>query len=642
MIAPMSRLEVVFLSEIRPELVEFLQNQGLVHIEDVPLEEETEDGVQQSALLERMALDENEIETQSRYEDLERTLQEVLPLLSEAPSREAVERAVPTVAQWPDDELDAKIRAWAERLREVTREKIKLQDTVTVLTNYQSILEQVAPALDKDVKLGKGSRAVVLQGNVDPVIENLQQRFREELGGAAAFHYNRTSKRSVVGLVTFPEERGDEVSRILSQEGVAPVEIKDDSIGEATLQEVIGRVRTTLQQHHARLGELNVELADLSREAGPALHAARPVVNDRLSGYRVQRSFGRTEMLTVLHGWIPKDQLGDLRHSVNEKFPGKVTISELDLHDVPHERIPTQLRNPSFFQPFELVLKLFNPPTYGSIDPTVLVGVSFTLFYGFIVGDVLYGAAIVAFAMWLGSKFKHIPAMADVKKIGIYMGVSSMVFGVLFGEYGGEWTGIPYIWMHRTPAHPTGLLLWALYFGMAHMVLSLGLGVYENWRHRHMDHALEKLGALLGMLTLIIVAFAFFEVSPFNTTAFGVIAAVLFVTGAVLMFVTMGPMMGAIGVLEFLSLGGNVISYARLMALGVAAVAIAGLANQLPEVLGPVLGIPAAIAVHIINIGISIASPTIHAMRLNVVEFLPKFFNPAGKGYAPFKKETQS
>ena len=108
------------------------------------------------------------------------------------------------------------------------------------------------------------------------------------------------------------------------------------------------------------------------------------------------------------------------------------------------------------------------------------------------------------------------------------------------------------------------------------------------------------------------------------------------------MFATMGPMMGAIGVLEFLSLGGNVISYARLMALGLAAVSIALQANTLPDVLGPVIGIPLAILVHIINIGISIASPTIHAMRLNVVEFLPKFFSPAGKGYAPFKKETQS
>lgn len=642
MIAPMSRLELVCMSEVRPALVDFLQRQGLVHLEDVPVEHETEEGVERSAMVDRMTLDGDELQKQTRYEDLDRTLQEVLPLLSQQPSNEEVRRATSNVASWSDEELGTKISDWAIRLRDITRERVKVQDSVTVLTNYQAILEQVAPALSKDVKLGRGSRALVLNGNVDPVIENLDRRFREEFGSAVSFHYNRTSKRSIVGLVTFPEERGDEVSRILSQEGVAPVDIRDESLENATVQEVIGRVRTTLQKHHARLGELNKELSDLSREIGPSLAAAKPVVSDRVSGYRVQRLFARTEMLTVLHGWIPKDQLGELRHQANEKFPGRVTINELDYHDVPHEKIPTQLRNPKLFQPFELVLKLFPPPTYGSIDPTILVGLSFTLFYGFIVGDVLYGLAIIAFALWLGNKFKHIPQMSDVKKIGIYMGVSSMFFGVLFGEYGGEWTGIPYIWMHRTPAHPNELLLWALYFGIVHMLLSLCLAVYENWRHHHMHHALEKLGSLFGLLTLIIVAFAYFGVAPFNTTAVMGLAVVLFVSGAILMFWTMGPMMGAIGVLEFLSLGGNVMSYARLMALGVAAVAIAGIANTLPATFGPVIGIPAAIAVHIINIAISIASPMIHSMRLNVVEFLPKFFNPAGKGYAPFKKETQS
>ena len=642
MIAPMSRVEVIFMSEIRPDLVEFLQRQGLLHIEDVPLELETDDGIEKSEILDRMSLEGDELAKQTRYEDLERTISEVIPLLTPQPSAQSVRGAASTASGWSDDDLATRIRDWADRLRELTREKIKLQDTITVLSNYQTILEQVAPALGKDVKLGKGSRAVVLHGNVDPVIENLQRRFKEDLSSAAAFHYNRMSKRSVVGLITFPEERGEEVSRVLSQEGVAPVDIRDESLENASVQEVMDRVRTTLQQHHARVGELNTELNELSHEAGPKLAAAKPVVNDRVSGYRIQRLFGRTEMLTVLHGWIPKDQLGELRHAVNEEFHGKVTVSELDLHDVPHERIPTQLRNPAFFRPFELVLKLFNPPTYGSLDPTILIGVSFTLFYGFIVGDVVYGVAILAFAVWLANKLKRYPVMADVRQIGIYMGVSTMIFGVLYGEYAGFAPHDHPRWIHRDPAHPNDLLIWALYFGVAHLLLSLSLGVYENWRHHHMHHALEKLGALCGLTSLIIVAFRFFDVSPFNSTVFAILAGGLFITGAVLMFATMCPMMGAIGVLEFLSLGGNVISYARLMALGLAAVSIALQANTLPDVLGPVIGIPLAILVHIINIGISIASPTIHAMRLNVVEFLPKFFSPAGKEYAPFKKETQS
>ena len=114
------------------------------------------------------------------------------------------------------------------------------------------------------------------------------------------------------------------------------------------------------------------------------------------------------------------------------------------------------------------------------------------------------------------------------------------------------------------------------------------------------------------------------------------------VTGSGLILKALGPMMGAVGILEIMSIGGNVISYARLMALGVAAIAIADIANGLPEVLGLWIGVPMAIMVHIANILISMASPTIHSLRLNVVEFLPKFYSSEGKGFEPFKKETMS
>jgi V/A-type H+-transporting ATPase subunit I len=110
--------------------------------------------------------------------------------------------------------------------------------------------------------------------------------------------------------------------------------------------------------------------------------------------------------------------------------------------------------------------------------------------------------------------------------------------------------------------------------------------------------------------------------------------------GVVLIFYAMG-LRGLVGVIEVMSLGGNVLSYARLMALGVASIALADIANMLPEKMGYVIGIPMALLVHVLNIGIGIASPTIHSLRLNFVEFLPKFYSPEGRGFNPFRKETQ-
>ncbi len=119
-----------------------------------------------------------------------------------------------------------------------------------------------------------------------------------------------------------------------------------------------------------------------------------------------------------------------------------------------------------------------------------------------------------------------------------------------------------------------------------------------------------------------------------------VVDVVLGVVGVILIFYAMG-VMGLVGVIEVISLGGNVLSYARLMALGVASIALADIANMLPNMMGPWIGIPMAMLVHVMNIGIGIARPTIHSLRLNFVEFLPKFYSPEGSGFNPFRKEAQ-
>ena len=296
-------------------------------------------------------------------------------------------------------------------------------------------------------------------------------------------------------------------------------------------------------------------------------------------------------------------------------------------------------------------MSLFKPPSYGTIDPTGLVAVSFIVFYGFILGDAAYGVVLLGLSAWIGAKWGHIAILKDVSKIAQYMGISAIIWGVIFGEYFGnfveKWlwptvfgTEFHLYWFHR--AHlPTENLVYAIYFGIFHIILGLVLGIREDFRHHHNTHAYEKLGMLLGLVALIIQAFAYFEVAPFNAAIFTPISAGLGVVGVGFIFYAMG-VMGLIGVIEIMSLGGNVLSYGRLMALGVASIALADIANMLPGMFGYLIGIPMACLVHVLNIGIGIASPTIHSLRLNFVEFLPKFYSPQGTGFAPFKKETVS
>ncbi len=646
MIADMARVELVCLSATRNRVVESLQAKGLLHLEEVPTAlEDAPD------FLNRATLCESDQAAMSQLEESDRALKEIAPLLTVAPSEIEVKSAVKGVAEWTPEATATKVRGWAESLRTVTRGRIERQDAIEVLNNYKGILESVAPALGgTGVKLGRGTRAIVLQGNVKKVVARLEQRLGDEIGPECQFHKNQTARNRLVGLLSFPVAKEDDVTRILGQEGVTPVDMREQGFADATIAEVLARIEKTVTQHQSEIVKFEGDANKISRQVGSELIAAKGIVADRLATLRVQLQFAQSKMVTVIHGWTPVDQYGALEAAVQREFPGEVEVNRIGLGDVPHHHVPTLLRNHSIFKPFELVMRLFKPPTYGTVDPTWMVGLSFVVFYGFILGDAAYGTVIVLLSMWIKSKWGKSEIGNAIGTIAMYMGISSIIFGVIYGEYFGNFVEL-WLWpkvfgaefhlylFHR--AHrSTELLVFAILFGVLLIPTSLILGIREKLRHGHTNHAIEQLGMLLGLIALLLFVMGFLGVPGLSSTPMLAIEAALGLAAAVLLFYSM-KLMGLVGLIEVVSLGGNVMSYARLMALGIASIALADMANMMPGLMGYAFGIPMALLIHVANIGIGIASPTIHSLRLNFVEFLPKFYSPEGRGYNPFRKEAQ-
>jgi V/A-type H+-transporting ATPase subunit I len=264
---------------------------------------------------------------------------------------------------------------------------------------------------------------------------------------------------------------------------------------------------------------------------------------------------------------------------------------------------------------------------------------------------------ILLLSLWIKGKFGKTPAGNAVGTIASYMAVSTIVFGVIYGEYLGSF-GEKVVWPALTGHHlhplfhrserSTELLVLAIMFGLVLIPTSLILGIKEKFKHGHAHHALEQLGMLLALFALLIFVMGFLGVPGLGSGVATAAALILAIAGAGLLFYTMKAM-GLVGLIEVISLGGNIMSYARLMALGIAGIALAEMANMMPGILGKmvpggigfVLGIVMALLIHMANLAISVASPTIHSLRLNFVEFLPKFYSPEGRGYNPFRKEAQ-
>jgi len=355
--------------------------------------------------------------------------------------------------------------------------------------------------------------------------------------------------------------------------------------------------------------------------------------------------FAQSELVGVVHGWVPQAAFDSLVEALKGKLGDKVLVGKLDHHDVEHERIPTKLDNHPIIKPFELIMKLMKPATYGSFDPTWLVAVSFIVFYGFVLGDAGYGLIIVALGAWVKKKWGYIKPLHDGMTIFQWMGVSSIVFGIIYWEIFGnvvEKLVGDFSIFHRVH-YPDKLLYLAILFGVIHIPLCLILGIREGYAHGHAKHAEEKLGMLLGLVALPVALIAGAGFFPLGAAIGFLLAAALFGAGLYFLWRGMG-VMAPMGIMEIIGLTANIFSYSRLMALGLVSIAFAEIANGMPEMLGGgtiglLIGIPAAALIHIINIGIGVFSPTIHSLRLNFVEFLPKFYDPAGRNYEPFRKE---
>jgi V/A-type H+-transporting ATPase subunit I len=205
-----------------------------------------------------------------------------------------------------------------------------------------------------------------------------------------------------------------------------------------------------------------------------------------------------------------------------------------------------------------------------------------------------------------------------------------VIFGFLFGEFFGDlgrhWFGMRF-WFNREEAIVPFLGL-AVALGLVHVLLGLGLGVASALRG-HPRIALGRGLTALMIILIVICLLAAFEILPAALFSPAVIALLIAFPALILVE-------GIVAPVELLSTLGNILSYARIMALGTASVMLAVVANRMVGALGSTLvGVMFALLFHLVNFALGLFSPTIHALRLHYVEFFGKFYSPGGTQYRP-------
>jgi V/A-type H+-transporting ATPase subunit I len=256
------------------------------------------------------------------------------------------------------------------------------------------------------------------------------------------------------------------------------------------------------------------------------------------------------------------------------------------------------------------------------------------MFFGVILGDVGYGALLAVHGLVLHARSRPGSTLRAVSEIaGACAGFTilfGLVYGELFGTLGRGWLGLRPVFDREEAIVP--FLGLAVALGLVHVLLGLGLGVAGALSRRHPREAAGR-GLAAVMLVLIAVALL---------AAAGVLPRAFFTPTAIALLAALPVLVvleGLMAPVELLSTVGNVLSYARVMALGTASVMLAVVANRMVGAMGSaVVGVLFALLFHLVNFALGLFGPAIHALRLHYVEFFGKFYSPGGIEYRPFTR----
>lgn len=564
--------------------------------------------------------------------------------------REALQVVEATLEALPEGDMEPKIpdAVTAEDLRRREQLARRLRRRAEDLTGRARELERRAVDLDRFLDLFRrfGELPSESPGDVDVrswflvlrtgdsvSTERLRQSLEERLGEGFELTVGEERGEGRAAVLRASGEAARTIEDVLAGAGVEEVSLPTRLPGGSSLEEAAGSLKERRSELRDERQRLERERQELAAEHGPDLLGVRLAIRDRLARIEALRTAAETERAFVLEGWVPDEELDDLRRRIGQDFGDAAALELIATEKWRGEEAPVALSNPRIFRPFEAVTRMLPLPTYGSIDPTPYVAVFFPMFFGIILGDMAYGLALGALAAWLHHRSDAGSTLRSVSEVAGACAAFTVVFGFVYGEFLGDlghrlFALEPLIFDRQEALIP--FLGLAMTLGVVHVLIGFILGAVSSVR----DEPREAVGRGLYALMVVLVAVALLAAVRVLPGAFFTPAVVaLLVAFPVLIIVE-----GVLAPVELISALGNVLSYARIMALGTASVVMAVVANELVGTVGSVLvGALFGLLFHLVNFALGVFGPTIHGLRLHYVEFFDKFYSPGGEQYRPFR-----
>ncbi len=396
--------------------------------------------------------------------------------------------------------------------------------------------------------------------------------------------------------------------RIVSNDLVEQLVVNNDLVNK--LRSLISKINSLLAGQEREFKPVSVKLLDYNSLIDRFNHShsikelliTRELAQSLLELELLHRFVGVSGGLALIEGYAPKSKVKSI---INE-------LSDCVVEVVESSDSPVIINNNGLFKPFELITRLYSAPRYGDVDPTPILALTFMFCFGLMTSDLINGLLLMSVGL-IGYK------RGSVFKLTLLLGLSSTIFGLIFGEALGGLIPLTPLWF--SPFHePLKLLYLAIGFGLTHLIIGHFIGLInvknsDGWFKAVTSH-LSFILLLLGVLFLL-----------FNTHY----GYYLVISGLFLLFI--GHNISDL--VELPSLIGNVISYSRLLAINMAHVGIAKAFAMLGLSLNPFIGWLLILFGEVILLTLGLIVALVHSLRLHFVEFFTKFMRP-GQWFNPY------
>ncbi len=370
-----------------------------------------------------------------------------------------------------------------------------------------------------------------------------------------------------------------------------------------------------------------------------------------------------TQKLMLITGYIPEIKSEKLKNKVEEKYTAAVIIEEPS----EDEDVPVMLKNNGFSEPCENITEMYSSPGKTDIDPTPIMSFFYYFFFGMMLSDAGYGLIIVIAILFVLIKFKPEKKMRNTLKMYLYCGISTVFWGAMYGSWFGDMPNVigsnffntdkfasTAIWID--PLNDLmELLVYCFIFGLVHLFTGVAIKSVNLFRHnKKFDAFCEFVPTAVTIYGFCPIFFGMFTEIPDWLRTTGTPALIV---GVILVILTAGrdskSVIGKFGSglygLYNLVSGylGDVLSYARLLALGLSTGVIAQVVNMLcmlpsNKTLKIIMLIVVGLIGHTANLAINLIGAYVHTNRLQYVEFFGKFYEGGGRALAPFGINTKT